>query len=68
MSNSVNAGNFGLSLLNSYTFIDQESESWMEQNDIVILNVHTVKYIEVVTYMFQDVADKISIHTSPDLT
>ena len=40
----------------------------MEQNDIVVLNVHTVKYIEMVAYMFQDVADKVSIHSSPDLT
>ena len=43
-----------------YIFIKFESEEYFEQNDLIILNVYTVKYIEVILYMFQKVFEKIS--------
>ena len=35
-----------------YTYIDPESPVYIEQNDLIILNVYTVKYIEILVYMF----------------
>ena len=50
-----------------HTYLKFDSEQYLEQNDLIIQNVYTVKYIEAILYMFQNVTDKISIHTAPDL-
>ena len=51
-----------------FTYVNRNSSEYLEQNDLLVLNVHAIKYIEVLAYMFQELSDKISIHTTPELT
>ena len=51
-----------------YTYVDFDSNVFIEQNDLIVLNVYSHKYIEIIVYMIQEVGDKVSIHCSPDLT
>ena len=50
-----------------YTYVDTDSEKFLEMNDIIVLNVYTVKYLEAVVFMVQSVTNCVSIHTTPDL-
>ncbi len=50
-----------------YFFIDFNSNVSLEQNDLFILNVYSVPYIELIIYMFQDVLDDVCIHLTPEL-
>ena len=51
-----------------YTYVDFESNVFIEKNDLIVLNVYSHKYIEIIVYMIQEVGDKVSIHCTPDLT
>ena len=50
-----------------HSYIEFDSDKRLEQNNIVILNVYTWKYIELVVYMFQDHIPNITFHITPDL-
>ncbi len=50
-----------------HSFIDYGGEFHFEMNDLIILNVYHIKYIEMVAYMFQRVLGDITIHMTPDL-
>ena len=51
-----------------HSYIDTMSNEYIEQNDLILLNVTNTKYIELVIYMFQNVSDKVVLHVNPDLT
>ena len=34
-----------------YTYVNTETEKYLEMNDIIVLNVYTVRYIEAIIYM-----------------
>ena len=50
-----------------HSFIEYESEKILDQNDLIILNIYNVKYLEMIVYTFQNVIDDITIHLSPDM-
>ena len=35
-----------------YTYMDFDSDKYIEQNDIIVLNAYSHKYVEMIIFMF----------------
>ena len=50
-----------------HSYIEYETEKIFDQNDIIVLNVYNIKYIEMIVFMFQNFIDNITIHLTLDM-